>query len=64
MAQKSNYCDNCHYYRYANGTSGVRCCHYLLWTNRKRPCDPGDACTVKVPVKANRRKPPTIRRVV
>ena len=54
MADK--YCDNCHYYKNLASPGGLRCCHYLLMTDKKRPCEPGEGCTVKVAVKVNRRK--------
>lgn len=28
---------------------GLICCNFLLMTGQRRPCPPGDACTVKVP---------------
>lgn len=39
-------CQNCIYFQ---GTSDCVCtCDYILITGRKRPCDPGEGCTVKV----------------
>lgn len=50
-----NYCDNCVYHGRIHGR-GPRCCLYLIMTYERRPCPPGDGCTVKVPRKVNRRK--------
>ena len=51
---KDPYCKDCFYYTgCANGA--YKCCHYLLWTGTKRPCDPGEGCTVKVK-RTNRRR--------
>ena len=49
---KSN-CDNCYYCKKLNAD---RYCAYLLMTNQKRPCEPGEGCTVKVPRSVKRRK--------
>jgi hypothetical protein len=49
------YCDNCVY----SGTltaSTTKVCNYLLVTNKRRPCPPGEGCTVKVVRKRSRRK--------
>lgn len=43
----ANPCANCVYHMKVY--SGQICCGYLLKTNRRRPCEPGEACTVKVP---------------
>lgn len=48
-----NYCDNCYYSRKAGET---RYCAYLFMTNQRRPCDPGEGCTVKVARVVKRRK--------
>lgn len=51
----SNYCDNCVYC--GKFTSGaIRYCNYFMRTNQRRPCPPGEGCTVKVGRKVNRRK--------
>jgi hypothetical protein len=52
---KDEFCDDCYYYRNVYPGLG-RCCHYILMTDKKRPCDPGKGCTVKVKTKVNRRK--------
>ena len=43
---KSN-CDNCVYSGVITGLS-TRCCNYFLVTSQRRPCPPGEGCTVKV----------------
>ena len=48
-------CDNC-VYSGCLGYSHMRVCNYLLVTNKRRPCPPGDACTVNVPRKVKRKK--------
>lgn len=45
MYQNDPHCMGCFYYQQIH--SGMRCCHYLLIRNEKRPCDPGKDCTVK-----------------
>lgn len=51
---RDKHCDNCAYYHMFR--SGGRFYGYLLDTGQKRPCPPGDGCTVKVDRKVNRRK--------
>lgn len=46
-------CDDC-VYRVIVG--GMASCDYLFRTGQRRPCPPGDECTVKVGRKVNRRK--------
>ena len=46
-------CDNCVYRTVIGGTSG---CNYLFVTGKRRPCPPGDECTVKVGREVKRRK--------
>lgn len=49
------YCDNCVYCgKFANGT--IRYCNYLCATDNRRPCPPGEGCTVKIVRKVYRRK--------
>lgn len=48
-----NNCEDCFYRRRVGETF---CCHYIFMTNERRPCPPGDACTVKVPRKVMRRR--------
>ena len=47
-------CHDCFFYRGAWETHMF--CHYYLMTGKRRPCDPGKGCTVKIPMKVNRRK--------
>ena len=55
MIMKSNFCDDCFYYRkFRSGNE--RYCNYLGMTGHRRPCPPGDGCTAKVGLKVNRRK--------
>ena len=50
-----NYCSNCFYCGSVEG-GRLQCCNYLLITNQRRPCPPGDGCTVKVGKKVKWRK--------
>ena len=43
----SSNCDNCVYYIYLESIQD-KCCNYLIQTGQRRPCPPGDGCTVKV----------------
>ena len=52
MSKKNN-CDDCFYYRSCNTD---RYCAYIFVEHHRRPCDPGDACTVKIARKVKRRK--------
>lgn len=50
-----NYCDDCVYRgTLVNGT--LPYCKFFLVTNQRRPCPPGEGCTVKVGRKVYRRK--------
>ena len=49
------YCDDCVYYAKL-GCGTMRCCNYFIKTDKRRPCPPGEGCTVKVGRKVNRRK--------
>lgn len=49
-----NNCDDC-FYRGSVTGKGPHYCRYLIMTNEKRPCPPGDGCTVKVPRAVKRR---------
>lgn len=55
MAEKvcDAYCLNCIYYLGSDGHRGF--CNYYLKTDKRRPCDPGKGCTVRVLRKKNRR---------
>ena len=50
-----SYCDNCVYSSLLNGLN-TRCCNYFLATGQRRPCPPGEGCTVKVGREVKRRK--------
>lgn len=41
-------CADCIYSEKMECKSDELCCLYILMTNHKRPCKPGDGCTVKV----------------
>jgi hypothetical protein len=45
--KEPSYCDGCVYNGSLSGGS-LRCCNYILMRDRRRPCPPGDGCTVKV----------------
>jgi hypothetical protein len=53
--ERNPYCSDCFYYKTIWGDE-LRCCHYLLITNHKRPCDPGRGCTVKISEAKKRRQ--------
>lgn len=46
MALDQN-CKGCLYYK-TIPYSKERCCHYIFVEGKKRPCEPGDKCTVKI----------------
>lgn len=48
-------CDNC-FFRGSLENGKLPYCRYFFMTNQRRPCPPGDGCTVKVGRKVNRRK--------
>lgn len=49
------YCKNCYYYKKMHSESD-RCCHYIFIEDKRRPCEPGAKCTVKIPINVYRRK--------
>lgn len=53
MMAKKNNCADCFYYR---STNLDKYCAYIFVEHHRRPCDPGDACTVKIARKVKRRK--------
>ena len=53
MAKKN--CDNCFYWKMVHG-EGLRYCAYIFIEGHRRPCPPGDECTVKITTKVKRRK--------
>ena len=46
-------CSDCHWVSLITGNH-YWCCNYLIRTDKKRPCPPGEGCTVKVRVKRKR----------
>lgn len=42
----ANNCATCFFH---GKCGGLICCDYFFKTGQRRPCPPGDACTVKVP---------------
>jgi hypothetical protein len=50
----NKFCDDCWYC--CKLADGLRCCNYLLKTNHRRPCPPGEGCTVKIKRKVYRRR--------
>ena len=42
----SERCKSCRYFWHINKAPGYTCCEYILKTGTRRPCPPGDACTV------------------
>ena len=50
----NKFCDNCVYA--AKLADGSQCCNYIIKTNHKRPCPPGEECTVNVARKVYRRR--------
>lgn len=55
MAKVCGNCDDCFYCRKLDYSMG-RFCAYLFVTGQRRPCPPGDGCTVKVGRAVYRRK--------
>ena len=53
MADTKN-CEKCFYFMRIHG--GMRCCHYIFIEGKKRPCEPGDGCTVKIAIKVSRKR--------
>lgn len=48
--------DNCGDCQYRGKVGGMPCCDYFLRTGNRRPCPPGEGCTVKVSRRVYRRK--------
>ena len=44
-AKNDEACNGCVYYRTINQGHEQRACHYLIDNGKRRPCDPGIACT-------------------
>ena len=54
-------CRSCRYFWHINESRGYMGCEYILHTGTRRPCPPGDACTVyrkKPAVKQPKPMPP------
>ena len=50
----NNYCEGCIFFR---GDFEInRCCNYYIDTDKRRPCPPGEGCTVKIERKRYREK--------
>lgn len=58
MSEDPKVCDkNCHNCVYYHSWHDVnKHCNYYLMTDKRRPCDPGEGCTVKVTRKREREK--------
>ena len=52
--EKAEPCKGCFYY--GGKAKSVKCCNYFLITGRRRPCETGDVCTVRLDSKKARRK--------
>lgn len=50
-----NNCSDC-FYRGSMGDGSIPYCRYIFMTNQRRPCPPGDGCTVKVKRKVPRKR--------
>lgn len=44
--KKPHPCRGCHYWK--GRSDDVKTCNYYLWTDHRRPCPPGEGCTVRV----------------
>ena len=51
---RNNSCRGCFYC--GGKTEYVKCCNYYLITGKRRPCEAGDGCTVRLDVTKVRRK--------
>lgn len=54
MKQKAGNCSDCVYCGWLTGV--IPYCDYLFRTNQRRPCPPGEGCTVKVSKEVKRKK--------
>lgn len=59
LDEKKNPCHGCEYY--GGKQQAVRSCNYFLMTGKRRPCDPGEGCTVREDGRMKKRKAMTIR---
>lgn len=53
--EMNKYCADCFYYRRVH-CENVWCCNYIFIEDKMRPCEPGEKCTVKIPIKVYRKK--------
>lgn len=51
-------CKDCFYYKRLH-PDGSKICQYILVEGKMRPCDPGNGCTVKIPLNIYRRSKST-----
>lgn len=49
------YCSSCIYSTLVTGGCN-KICNYLLYTDKMRPCPPGEGCTVRVKSRAKRQR--------
>ena len=54
MKQKAGYCSDCVYCGWFTGV--IPYSDYLFRTNQRRPCPPGEGCTVKVSKEVKQKK--------
>ena len=47
QAENDPACEGCMFYQLLNGSGIQKCCHYILYTEHKRPCGPGKDCTAR-----------------
>ena len=57
--RKSNPCKGCFFF--GGKAENVKCCNYYLITGKRRPCEPGDGCTVRQDGMSRRRKSMNIK---
>lgn len=50
-----NYCSSCIYSTLVTGGYN-KMCNYLLYTDQRRPCPPGQGCTVRVKSRAKQQR--------
>ena len=54
MARGSAYCKGCVYRGIVQGS--LPCCNYIFMEDKRRPCPPGEGCTVKTTNREAQRK--------
>lgn len=57
----ANPCKGCCYY--GGKAETVKCCNYYLITGVRRPCDAGNACTVRKDGTQDKRKPVRLKNI-